>query len=188
MGTAVQTLYKPAGVGICQFQIDSIGTTRVCSTQSIWPDYQEHDKSKELVKIMRISQRILGDSLATVMADVTWISNLFFAFRSGNFDHNSDPATFRWTKWLHKFVGFSYTGASTINRPFTNPLQAEWDFYDMDGLPVNPWMISCAVGWDSATMAASPFDSTSWLTTIEYKWVKATPADQNAYLSWESLG
>jgi len=154
-----------------------------------WPDYQEHDSTKECVLLKKVEVEIDPAALITAMAAVSETMSLCLAFRSGNYGPST--ADLDWggsTLTMQKFIfkGIWYRHAVAAAAADEGPIHGELDFSD-DPIVVNPVVNTVGLflmSVDGTTVFAADYV----MYRLWYKWQTAKQADLQAYLGWEAQG
>lgn len=164
----------------------SMGGGRYMSQVETWPDYMEHDLTKECVLLRHMHWQIPAENLVTFMAAVAESTKLVVGFRSGSKALGGLPpaASGIMTRWFWKDVCYRHAVAAAAQENI--PLNVEWDFTD-DPVILNPSTNTFAAYLDGPD-ATTVFDNGDAYVRISYAWAKASAVELGAYLGWEALG
>jgi len=178
---------NPGGIQIASFSTNANGYKNIESQQP-WDDYTEHDASRECVEIYRIMFDTAAVAGKTVLSAVAGIKRLVYGFRSGTSKVNNPSAVepievFRKALLFPCPAVFQVAGQSSL----VCSLSLDVQFYDAP-IVANPVSNVYIATIEQDLAAATSFADEDIQFRVWYKWVKATQANQAAYLNWEALG
>jgi hypothetical protein len=176
-------IYNPKGRQLCVEQFNMLagaGMQRIL----VWPDYMEHDPSKEVAFIHRIKFILDPACLATIDATAAQRYQIRVGWRpqtTAIAGASLPPANpHKWDTWImyERAAAAAVSGANItpqIEKIFDSPAIAD------------PRGNSFAI-WNNATGAPGAFDVSGAEIWVEYSWGASSQANLSAYLSWEALG
>jgi len=174
------------GLNVAGFSVVTGAAARQYSTVQSWPDYLEHDPSKECVQVQYAKMTLDAQCLVSAWAEVSVEHLALVGFRSGSATVSTAgliPHGLR--NWMWKSVNcYRSIAAAVVGSALVPFPEVEWNF--PLGLPMNPGQLTlgvCLMGGGAAFLDAGYI-----MAEFHYKWVKISQSDLQSFLGWENQG
>lgn len=181
---STQLIYNPGGR---QLMSDRRTCTAVAALlwQSAWPDYQEHDMSKEVALIHKIRIVPQANVFTTIFGIAADLQSYFCGWRTRATITSMTSAPPRPDKWEQKSL-FTRDTVAAIEQ-FQQPLEVEFDYGEHPRV-ADPYLNNFGL-WGYSAVGGNTLVNGAYVDLyVEYSWGKATQANMQAYLFWTSQG